>query len=77
MWKLTPDPGRPAGERPRVETFGENVGILTDEVFGLEVTSTGFHRMLADAGLAASSYEEALATFDGNWVPRGAPSFAR
>ena len=36
-------------ERPTVETFGENVGILTREVFGFEVTKSGFHRMLDDA----------------------------
>jgi hypothetical protein len=36
-------------DRPRIETFGENVGVLTDDVFGLEVTGTGFHKMLADA----------------------------
>ncbi|WP_232845544.1 AAA family ATPase [Aurantimonas marina] len=48
-WKL-----RRAGrvsevERPAIETFGENVGILTREVFSLEVTRTGFHRLLAEA----------------------------
>jgi len=32
--------------RPSMETFGENVGELTHEVFGLEVTETGFYRMI-------------------------------
>jgi hypothetical protein len=36
-------------ERPSIETFGENVGILTREVFGLEVTNAGFHKLLQDA----------------------------
>lgn len=52
-------------ERPQIETFGENVGTLTNEVFGLEVTSTGFHRMLLDAANAHGTYELALASFDG------------
>lgn len=36
-------------ERPRIETFGENVGTLTSEVFKLEVTAAGFHKLLAQA----------------------------
>lgn len=35
-------------DRPEAETFGENVGVLTREVFGLEVTRTGFHRLVHD-----------------------------
>ncbi len=36
-------------ERPEIETFGENVGILTRAVFGLEVTHSGFHKLLREA----------------------------
>lgn len=32
--------------RPEIQTFGENVGVLTREVFGLEVKKSGFHKML-------------------------------
>jgi len=49
---------------PSLETFGENVGTLTREVFGLEVTSTGFHALLAAEARHAASYEEAAAAFD-------------
>lgn len=35
--------------RPTIETFGENVGVLIHEAFGLEVQETGFYRMLKDA----------------------------
>lgn len=52
-------------ERPSVETFGENVGSLTREVFGLEVTQSGFHRFLAEAVAGGASYEGTLARFDG------------
>lgn len=34
--------------RPDIETFGENVGILTRDVFGLDVVKSGFHTVLAD-----------------------------
>lgn len=36
-------------ERPEIETFGENVGILTRAVFELEVTHSGFHKLLREA----------------------------
>lgn len=36
-------------DRPAVETFGENVGTLTREVFSFEVTNTGFHNLVRDA----------------------------
>ncbi len=32
--------------RPNIETFGENVGVLTREVFGLEVLNSGFYDLL-------------------------------
>ncbi|MGD6780184.1 AAA family ATPase [Sutcliffiella horikoshii] len=34
---------------PEIETFGENIGTLTREVFGLEVTQSGFHKLLEEA----------------------------
>lgn len=34
-------------ERPSIETFGENVGTLTREVFGLEVTDSGFYKLIS------------------------------
>jgi hypothetical protein len=52
-------------ERPEIETFGENVGILTREVFGLEVSQSGFHRLLQDAVEQDLSYEEVVRKFDG------------
>ncbi|NED96836.1 AAA family ATPase [Phytoactinopolyspora alkaliphila] len=49
---------------PAVETFGENVGTLTREIFGLEVTSTGFYALLQTEARHAESYEDAAAAFD-------------
>lgn len=43
--------------RPENETFAENVGILTREVFGLEVSKSGFHELLKKSVDAGKSYE--------------------
>ncbi|MDQ7994977.1 MAG: AAA family ATPase [Luteibacter sp.] len=51
-------------DRPDLETFGENVGILTREVFGLEVVQTGFHRLISEA-VQAGGYDQTIAQFDG------------
>lgn len=32
--------------RPKIETFGENIGVLTEEIFGLEIKNTGFYTLL-------------------------------
>jgi len=52
-------------DRPEIQTFGENVGLLTREVFGLEVTQSGFHKMLSDTVVEQSNYESVLRHFDG------------
>jgi ABC-type cobalamin/Fe3+-siderophores transport system ATPase subunit len=51
--------------RPEMETFGESVGRLTAEVFGLEVVQTGFHRFIVDLASSHHTYEEALQAFRG------------
>ena len=48
VWQLSRAGQSVKLERPRIETFGENVGILTNEVFGLEVTNSGFHAVLSN-----------------------------
>ena len=52
-------------ERPEEETFGENVGVLTREVFGLEVTQSGFHRLLKEAVTGKADFEDVLDRFKG------------
>ncbi|MEU4791395.1 AAA family ATPase [Micromonospora tulbaghiae] len=52
-----------AADQPTIETFGENVGILTKEVFGLEVTRSGFHRLISEAVNQSQSYEEVVGRF--------------
>jgi ABC-type molybdenum transport system ATPase subunit/photorepair protein PhrA len=52
-------------ERPEFETFGENVGVITREVFGLEVTNSGFYGMLRDVVEPDSSVDSAYHHFSG------------
>ena len=47
-----------------METFGENVGVLTREVFGLEVTHAGFHNLLREAIGDDDSFAAVLQKFD-------------
>ncbi|MFF8732065.1 AAA family ATPase [Streptomyces sp. NPDC015171] len=57
VWKLRRYGDLMAADRPGIETFGENVGVLTREVFGLEVTASGFHRELSSLVDCGESYE--------------------
>ena len=52
-------------ERPEIETFGENLGILTSEIFGYEVTNSGFHTMIQNSVEKYSSYKKAMKYFQG------------
>ena len=49
VWKLSRTGTVTVAERPIIETFGENVSVLTRHIFGLEVTNSGFHALLRDA----------------------------
>ena len=56
-WKINRSGLETKALRPSVETFGENVGILTREVFGLEVVKSGFHDLLVKSVEAGGTYE--------------------
>lgn len=64
VWKISRTGKETNVSRPTMETFGENVGTLIHEVFGLEVRGTGFYRTLTDLALGCSDYDEALAKID-------------
>lgn len=51
-------------DRPEIQTFGENVGLLTREVFGLEVTHSGFHKMLSEAIAELPNYSSIVRRFN-------------
>jgi predicted ATP-dependent endonuclease of OLD family len=65
VWKIRRSGTKMVAERPDVETFGENVGILTREVFGLEVTASGFHKMLREAVDESPDFDQILQRFGG------------
>lgn len=49
-------------ERPSMETFGENIGTLTREVFQLETVATGFNKLVAEKS-KDRTYVDVLALF--------------
>jgi hypothetical protein len=65
-WKLRRSGLMSVAERPAIETFGENIGILTREVFGLQVTRSGFHGLLEMAVRSRRlNYDAVLTRFGG------------
>jgi ABC-type transport system involved in cytochrome c biogenesis ATPase subunit len=65
VWVLRRSGREIVADRPERETFGENVGILTSDVFRLEVMDSGFHKMLKDVlEKANGDFEQALAKFN-------------
>jgi hypothetical protein len=63
VWKITRVGLAISTHRPEVETFGENVGLLTSEVFGLEVSKSGFNALLREAAGKFDNYDEAINSF--------------
>lgn len=66
VWKLYRERISSEQFRPEIETFGENVGTLTREVFRLEVEKSGFHTLLRDCVTSGETYDEILARFGGS-----------
>lgn len=58
VWILNRTGKYVSADRPQIETFGENVGTLTREVFSHEVVNTGFYKMIADASKTFSTFDE-------------------
>ena len=52
---------------PVHETFGENVGLLMSDVFGLELDKLGYHRMLSDMiSEGGHTFDEVVSKFGGH-----------
>jgi len=64
-WKVRRSRDVSVVERPTIESFGENIGLLTREVFGLEVTRAGFHQLLRKAVAEHVVYERVISAFSG------------
>ena len=52
-------------ERLEIETFGASISSLTSQVFGLEVTESGFHKLLSNAVKKYDDYDTILESFEG------------
>jgi len=65
VWRIRRSGSETAIERPTSETFGENVGALTHAIFGLEVTDSGFHKLLSNSVDEGLDYQGVLDRFDG------------
>jgi predicted ATPase len=65
VWKLTRFRAQVRSEHPERETFGENVGVLTREVFGLEVSKSGFHELLERSVAQGGSFDEIMNSYGG------------
>jgi ABC-type cobalamin/Fe3+-siderophores transport system ATPase subunit len=70
VWKLGRAGHQAVADRPERETFGENLGVLTREVFGLEVTQTGFHKLILDQA-PGRTYDQLVAKFGGQLGAEG------
>lgn len=66
VWKLQRSGAVALAERPECQTFGENLGVLTREVFRFEVTDSGFHRMLREVFESTPTFEMAVRKFHGH-----------
>jgi len=64
VWKIERTRKITNSFRPNIETFGENVGVLTREVFGLEVIKSGFHKLLTEEVATGRSYDEIVSKFN-------------
>lgn len=60
VWKIATLNNETITERPGIQTFAENIGTLTHEIFGLEVQKSGFLALLKSETDETESYEEIL-----------------
>lgn len=63
VWKIYRTGASITSSRPSIETFGENTGILTSEVFNLEVKHSGFHELLSRSVKSGKTYETIIADY--------------
>ncbi len=66
VWILSKSGERRKAERPLVETFGENIGTLTREVFSLEYENSGYHELVRNAAKNLDNFTEILEKFEGH-----------
>jgi hypothetical protein len=77
VWMLRRTRTESKAERPSLETFGESAGVLTREVFGLEVTNSGFHQLVSEAAQQPGSTYETIEDHFNQQLGTEARAFAR
>jgi len=60
VWILNSNLTISKAERPTIETFAENISILSREVFKLELTKSGYHNILHEIYNKENSYDDAI-----------------
>ncbi|RKS21769.1 putative AbiEii toxin of type IV toxin-antitoxin system [Flavobacterium endophyticum] len=64
-WKIRRSGSLSIAERLPNESFGENIGILTNDIFGLEVMESGFYNLLSSvAEQKKYNYDSVLREFE-------------
>jgi ABC-type transport system involved in cytochrome c biogenesis ATPase subunit len=63
VWLLFREGVNTSSQRPQIETFAENLGVLTREVFRLEITQSGYHTLLMTVVKSSESIEDLFARF--------------
>jgi predicted ATPase len=64
-WVIWSSGGESRVERPSIETFGANLGVLTRELFDLELSKSGYHALLRRVADNSTTYEEAVNSLGG------------
>ena len=65
VWKLRRHGLVVKVDRPVVETFGENVAVLTREIFGLDIAQSGFNALVREAVDDKGEYDAIVKHFGG------------
>lgn len=76
VWKLDRIGREISVTRPSIETFGENISVITRDAFGLEVMDSGFHALLSEWSEVVNDYSEIVDAFSGK-LGNGARSILR
>lgn len=71
VWILNRQLSVSKAERPSIETFAENVGTLSREVFQLELSQSGYHRFLSELRQKTQSYANAVSQLEGQLGAEG------
>lgn len=64
VWILTRSGDVWNASRPRFETFGENIGSLTNDVFRYEINNSGFHALLRNSVAECDTFDDVLDMYD-------------